>query len=349
MTRLLDVDFQVGRTGALTPVARLEPVSVGGVMLSNATLHNMDEIHRKDVRIGDIVIVRRAGDVIPEVVSPVVAERKGELPLPQMPAHCPVCGSDVVQQEGQAAWRCSGGLVCAAQRKEAIKHFASRKAMDIEGLGDRLIEQMVELGMIQSIGDLYHLELSRLAGLERMAEKSAGNLLRALETSKSTRLARFIYSLGIREVGEATAEALTNALETLDAIMQADIDALQQVDDVGPVVAENIVQFFAQQRNRDIVEGLIKEGIHWPEVESPDKTASQALKGRTYVITGTLEGLSRDQAAALLKAKGARVSSSVSAKTSAVIAGEKPGSKVGKAEAFGVEILDQAGFESLIG
>ncbi|MCH8177181.1 MAG: NAD-dependent DNA ligase LigA [Proteobacteria bacterium] len=349
MTRLLDVDFQVGRTGALTPVARLEPVSVGGVMLSNATLHNMDEIHRKDVRIGDIVIVRRAGDVIPEVVSPVVAERKGDLPLPQMPAQCPVCGSDVVQQEGQAAWRCSGGLVCAAQRKEAIKHFASRKAMDIEGLGDKLVEQMVELGMIQSIGDLYRLEHSQLAGLERMAEKSASNLLQALETSKSTRLARFIFSLGIREVGEAMAEALANAFITLDAIMQADIDTLQQVDDVGPVVAENIVQFFAQERNRDIVQNLIKQGIHWPEIESSDKTGSQPLAGQTYVITGTLEGLSRDQAAALLKAKGARVSSSVSAKTSAVIAGAKPGSKVGKAEAFGVEVLDQAGFESLIG
>jgi DNA ligase (NAD+) len=255
----------------------------------------------------------------------------------------------VVRQEGQAAWRCSGGLVCAAQRKETIKHFASRKAMDIEGLGDKLVEQMVELGMIQSIGDLYHLEYSQLAGLERMADKSASNLLQALETAKSTTLARFIFSLGIREVGEATAEALANAFRTLDAIMQADIDALQQVDDVGPVVAENIVQFFAQERNRDIVQNLIKQGIHWPEVESPDKTGSQPLAGQTYVITGTLEGLSRDQAAALLKAKGARVSSSVSAKTSAVIAGEKPGSKVSKAEALGVEVLDQAGFESLIG
>ncbi len=348
MTRLLDVDFQVGRTGALTPVARLAPVSVGGVMVSNATLHNMDEIHRKDIRIGDIVVVRRAGDVIPEVVSPVASERTGDFPLPEMPAQCPVCGSEVVQQAGQAAWRCSGGLVCAAQRKEAIKHFASRKAMDIEGLGDKLVEQMVELGMIQSIGDLYHLQLPRVAGLERMAEKSASNLLRALETSKSTTLARFIFALGIREVGEATAEALANALGSIDAIVQADSDRLQQVDDVGPVVAENIVRFFAQEENRDIVQDLIKQGIHWPEIESPDEADSQPLTGRTYVITGTLEDLSRDQAAALLKAKGAKVSNSVSAKTSAVIAGEKPGSKVSKAEALGVEVLDRAGFELLI-
>ena len=222
MTRLLDVNFQVGRTGALTPVARLDPVSVGGVMVSNASLHNMDEIHRKDVRIGDIVIVRRAGDVIPEVVSPVVAERKGKLPLPQMPAQCPVCGSDVLQQEGQAAFRCSGGLICAAQRKEAIKHFASRKAMDIEGLGDKLVEQMIDLDMIQSIGDLYHLEFEQVSGLERMAEKSAHNLLQALEDSKSATLARFIFALGIREVGEATAEALANAFKSINGVMLAD-------------------------------------------------------------------------------------------------------------------------------
>ena len=348
MTRLLDVDFQVGRTGALTPVARLEPVSVGGVIVSNATLHNMDEILRKDVRIGDIVIVRRAGDVIPEVVSPVIAERNGKLSLPQMPAQCPVCGSDVLRQEGQAAFRCSGGLICAAQRKEAIKHFASRKAMDIEGLGDKLVEQMVDLDMIQSIGDLYHLELEQVSGLERMAEKSANNLLQALEDSKSTTLARFIFALGIREVGEATAEALANAFKSVNAIMLADAEGLQEVDDVGPVVAENIVQFFAQHRNRDIVQNLIKQGIIWPEITAPALAGGQSLAGQTYVITGTLDGLSRDQAAALLRARGAKVSSSVSSKTSAVIAGEKPGSKVAKAEALGVEVLDQAGFEALI-
>jgi DNA ligase (NAD+) len=348
MTRLLDVDFQVGRTGALTPVARLEPVAVAGVMVSNATLHNMDEIERKDIRIGDIVIVRRAGDVIPEVVSPVVIKRKSDLPLPQMPQHCPVCGSNVVKAEGQAAYRCSGDLICAAQRKEAIKHFASRKALDIEGLGDKLVEQMVELKIIQSIGDLYHLELSQLAALDRMAQKSAANLLESLEASKATTLGRFIFALGIREVGEATAEALANYFRDLDSIIAADIEALQQVEDVGPVVAANVVQFFDQQQNLEIVQGLIEQGIHWPSIAVPEATENLPLRGKTFVITGTLQGLSRDQAAAQLKARGAKVSSSVSARTSAVIAGEKPGSKASKAEALGVEVMDQFQFEALI-
>ncbi len=348
MTRLLDVDFQVGRTGALTPVARLEPVAVAGVMVSNATLHNMDEIERKDIRIGDIVIVRRAGDVIPEVVSPVVIKRKRDLPLPQMPQHCPVCGSDVVKIEGQTAYRCSGDLICAAQRKEAIKHFASRKALDIEGLGDKLVEQMVELKIIQSIGDLYHLELSQLAALDRMAQKSAANLLESLEASKATTLGRFIFALGIREVGEATAEALANYFRDLDSIIAADIDALQQVEDVGPVVAANLVQFFDQQQNLDIVQGLIEQGIHWPSIAVPEATENLPLRGKTFVITGTMQGLSRDQAAAQLRARGAKVSSSVSARTSAVIAGEKPGSKVSKAEALGVDVMDQVQFEALI-
>ncbi len=348
MTRLLDVDFQVGRTGALTPVARLEPVAVAGVMVSNATLHNMDEIERKDIRIGDIVIVRRAGDVIPEVVSPVVIKRKRDLPLPQMPQHCPVCGSDVVKIEGQAAYRCSGDLICPAQRKEAIKHFASRKALDIEGLGDKLVEQMVELKIIQSIGDLYHLELSQLAALDRMAQKSAANLLESLEASKATTLGRFIFALGIREVGEATAEALANYFRELDSIIAADIDALQQVEDVGPVVAANLVQFFDQQQNLDIVQGLIEQGIHWPSIAVPEATENLPLRGKTFVITGTMQGLSRDQAAAQLRARGAKVSSSVSARTSAVIAGEKPGSKVSKAEALGVDVMDQVQFEALI-
>ena len=348
MTRLLDVDFQVGRTGALTPVARLEPVAVAGVMVSNATLHNMDEIERKDIRIGDVVIVRRAGDVIPEVVSPVVRERKQGLPRPQMPQHCPVCDSEVVKTEGQAAFRCSGGLICAAQRKEAIKHFASRKAMDIEGLGDKLVEQMVELALIQSIGDLYHLELAQVVGLDRMAEKSANNLLQSLEVSKATTLGRFIFALGIREVGEATAEALASYFRNIDNLIAADIDLLQQVEDVGPVVAANVVQFFSQTQNLEIVRDLIKQGIHWPKIDTPRASEVLPLQGKTYVITGTLEGLSRDQAAAQLKVRGAKVSSSVSARTSAVIAGEKPGSKVGKAQALGVEVLDQRQFESLL-
>ena len=349
MTRLLDVDFQVGRTGALTPVARLEPVAVGGVTVSNATLHNMDEIERKDIRIGDTVIVRRAGDVIPEVVAPVEAQRKGKLKRPVMPGECPVCGSEVMQQPGQAAYRCMGGLICAAQRKEGIKHYASRKAMDIEGLGDKLVEQMVDLGMIDTIADLYQLSLESVAGLERMAEKSAQNLLDALEQSKTTTLARFIYALGIREVGEATAEALADYYGELDALMQADAENLQLVEDVGPVVAENIRHFFDQERNRDVVGELPEAGVNWPQIESSGSSLEQNLDGRTYVITGTLEGYSRDQAARALKDRGAKVSGSVSAKTTAVIAGEKPGSKVTKAEALGVEVLDQAAFEQLLG
>ena len=349
MTRLLDVDFQVGRTGALTPVARLEPVAVGGVMVSNATLHNMDEINRKDVRIGDIVIVRRAGDVIPEVVAPVVEQREGNLELPRMPERCPVCDSEILQQPGQAAYRCVGGLVCAAQRKEAIKHYASRKALDIEGLGDKLVEQMVERGLIDSIADLYHLSLEQLAGLERMAEKSARNLLDALEQSKQTTLARFIYALGIREVGEATAEALADYFGVIDAMMDADVETLQQVEDVGPVVAENIRQFFDQDKNRVIVDKILLQGVSWPSVDMARQRQSQSLEGNTYVISGTLDGLSRDQAASQLKARGARVSGSVSAKTTAVISGENPGSKVAKANGLGVEILDQAGFERLLG
>ncbi len=348
ITRLLDVDFQVGRTGALTPVARLEPVAVGGVMVSNATLHNMDEILRKDIRIGDRVIVRRAGDVIPEVVAPVPEQREGRLRKPKMPKRCPVCRSEVIQQPGQAIYRCSGGLACAAQRKEAIKHFASRKAMDIEGLGDKLVEQLVDLELIDSVADIYTLTREQLSGLERMAEKSAQNLLEALDESKHTTLARFIYALGVREVGEATAESLAEHFAGLDALMDADVDELQQVEDVGPVVAENVRHFFDQPQNLEIVRQLLDHGIHWPAVAARD-AAAQTLDGRTFVISGTLDGYSRDQAARLLKSRGAKVSGSVSAKTSAVIAGESPGSKVTKARELGVEVIDQAGFERLIG
>jgi DNA ligase (NAD+) len=347
MTRLLDVDFQVGRTGALTPVARLEPVAVGGVMVSNATLHNMDEIERKDIRIGDVVILRRAGDVIPEIVAPVVQQRIGQLELPKMPAHCPVCGSEVLQQSGQAAYRCVGGLFCAAQRKEAIKHYASRKALDIEGLGDKLVEQLIEQGLIDSVADLYDLTPEQLSGLERMAEKSAQNLLEALEKSKTTTLARFIYALGIREVGEATAEALAQYFADVTALFDVDEETLQRVEDVGPVVANNIRHFFDQRENRDVVERLLQQGVHWPQGEAGGQQ-EQTLVGNTYVISGSLEGMSRDQAAGLLKARGARVSASVSTKTTALIAGESPGSKLAKAEALGVEIIDQAGFNRLL-
>jgi len=346
MTRLLDVDFQVGRTGTLTPVARLEPVAVGGVMVSNATLHNMDEIERKDIRIGDMVVVRRAGDVIPEVVAPAVEQREGDLPRPQMPRRCPICDSEVLRLPGQAAYRCTGGLACAAQRKHTIRHYASRKAMDIEGLGDKLVDQMVEQGLIDTVADLYELSLEQVAGLERMAEKSAQNLLDALDESRHTTLARFVYALGIREVGESTAESLAAHFGDIEPLMAADVEALQQVEDVGPVVAENIRHFFDQPKNRDIVGRLLAAGVDWPAVEAAKRSSS--LEGKTYVITGTLDGYSRDQAASLLKARGAKVSGSVSAKTSAVIAGENPGSKLAKAEALGVEVLGQAEFEKLL-
>ena len=347
MTTLLDIEFQVGRTGALTPVARLEAVEVGGVVVSNATLHNMDEIKRKDIRIGDTVIVRRAGDVIPEVVSVVLKDRKTDFAQPEMLENCPVCGSEVVQLEGQAAYRCTGGLVCAAQRKEAIKHFASRKALDIDGLGDKLVEQMVDLGMIDSIADLYSLTLEQLSSLERMAEKSAQNLLDALEHSKQTTLPRFIYSLGIREVGEATALALANHFTNLPSVEKADEESLIQVEDVGPVVAANIVHFFAQQDNQQVIETVVAAGVHWPAIEKRDDI-DLPLKGTTYVITGTLEKYSRQQAAELLKKLGAKVSSSVSKKTTAVVAGAKPGSKVDKADKLGVKVLDEKLFDELV-
>lgn len=348
MTKLLDVEFQVGRTGALTPVARLEAVEVGGVTVSNATLHNMDEIGRKDIRIGDTVIVRRAGDVIPEVVSSVAKDRKGDYPLPEMPSRCPVCGSEVIRNEGQAAYRCTGGLVCGAQRKEAIKHFASRKAMDIDGLGDKLVEQMVDLEMIHNAADLFSLKKEQIAELDRMAEKSAQNLIDAFEASKQTTLPRFLFALGIREVGEATAQALAAYFADLDSIMQAGQDTLEQVEDVGPVVAFNISHFFSQPDNISVIEQLRSAGVTWPDIEKPDES-ELTLQDKTFVITGTLEDYSRQQAGERLKAKGAKVSSSVSSKTTAVIAGEKPGSKVEKAEKLGVEILNEIQFKQLIG
>ena len=347
MTTLLDVEFQVGRTGALTPVARLEPVAVAGVTVSNATLHNMDEVARKDVRIGDTVIVRRAGDVIPEVVSVVQKNRKDHFKPPQMPQQCPICGSDVIRLEGQAAFRCSGGLICAAQQKEAIKHFASRKAMDIDGLGDKLVEQMVDQGLIESVDDLYHLTLEPLAALERMAHKSAQNLLDALENSKSTTLPRFIYALGIREVGEATALALAQYFTDLSALEHAEEEVLLQVDDVGPVVAANIRHFFEQPANQKIINRLIASGVKWPSIEKP-QAIDLALAGHTYVITGTLSQYTRQQAATMLQSKGAKVSGSVSKKTTAVIAGDKPGSKVDKALKLSVAVLNEQDFEALI-
>ncbi len=349
VTRLLDVEFQVGRTGAVTPVARLEPVFVGGATVSNATLHNMDEVLRKDVRIGDSVIVRRAGDVIPEVVNVVLDRRPPEARQIELPVICPVCGSQILRLEGEAVARCSGGLYCPAQRKEAIRHFASRRAMDVEGLGDKLVDQLVEQGLVSSVADLYGLTSAQLAGLERMAEKSAANLVQALEDSKQTTLARFLYALGIREVGEATAGSLATHFGSLEPIMEADADTLQQVPDVGPVVARHVASFFAQDHNREVIQALQTAGIRWP-TEAPAAQEAQALAGQTFVITGALETMTRDEAKDRLQALGARVSGSVSGKTSYVVVGADPGSKLDKAEKLGVKILtEQALIELLSG
>ena len=348
ITVLREVEFQVGRTGALTPVARLEPVFVGGVTVSNATLHNMDEIERKDVHVGDTVIVRRAGDVIPEVVGVVMERRPGDARPVEMPAECPVCGSEVVRAEGEAVARCSGGLYCGAQRKEAIKHFASRRAMDIEGLGDKLVDQLVEAGLVDHVDGIYRLTVEQVASLERMGEKSAQNLINAIDASRDTSLERFIFALGIREVGEATARALAMHFGDLEPLMKADEEALQTVPDVGPIVAKHIVRFFAQGHNRDVIEKLLESGITWAKIEIQE-TGEQPLKGNTYVLTGTLESMTRDEAKSWLMALGAKVTGSVSKKTTAVIAGAEAGSKLDKAEALGVEILDENDLKALLG
>lgn len=348
ITVLEDVEFQVGRTGALTPVARLKPVFVGGVTVSNATLHNMDEIERKDVRIGDSVIVRRAGDVIPEVARVILEYRPADARQIEMPTHCPVCGSDVQRPEGEAVFRCTGGLYCPAQVKEAIKHFASRKAMNIDGLGDKLVEQFFEQGLIRHVDDLYRLieKKEQIAALERMGEKSAENLVNALEKSKSTTLERFIFALGIREVGEATAKALARHFGSLEVLQAANEETLKLVPDVGPVVAANIAQFFQEAHNRDTIQHLRDLGIHWQDYEAKPPEALP-LAGKTYVITGTLSR-SRDDIKADLEALGAKVAGSVSKKTTALIAGESAGSKLDKAQSLGVEILDEAGLATLL-
>ncbi|KAA6184662.1 NAD-dependent DNA ligase LigA [Thiohalocapsa marina] len=354
LTRVQAVEFQVGRTGAVTPVARLEPVSVGGVTVSNATLHNMDEVARKDVRVGDTVFVRRAGDVIPEVVR-VLPERRppGAAPV-QLPRQCPVCGSDVVRAEGEAVARCSGGLVCAAQRREAIKHFASRRAMDIEGLGDKLVEQLVERDLVHDPSDLYRLDLNTLADLERMGRKSAQNLLDALQRSRHTTLARFIHALGIREVGETTAAALASHFGDLSPLLSASEAELVEagVPGIGPIVAAHLASFFAQPHNRAVIERLLDPdlgGIHWdsPAPSASADTEARPLAGQTVVITGTLSR-PRDQVKAQLQALGAKVTGSVSSKTDFVVAGSDAGSKLDKAQALGVRILDEDGLEQLL-
>ncbi len=348
LTRVLAIDFQVGRTGAVTPVARLEPVFVGGATVSNATLHNMDEVWRKDVRVGDTVIIRRAGDVIPEVVGVVLERRPKGTRRVTLPKHCPVCGSEVIKPEGEAVARCTGGLYCPAQRKESIKHFASRKAMDIEGLGDKLVEQLVDNELVHNPADLYHLTKAQLVGLERMGEKSAQNLLDELEKSKSTTLPRFLYALGIREVGEATALALAQQFGSLKAIQAASEDELQETPDVGPIVAAHIAAFFRQPHNKEVIDKLIAAGIHWQEGAPRPRPEDLPLAGKTFVLTGALSR-PRDDYKARLQALGAKVSGSVSKKTDYVVAGEDPGSKLAKAEQLGIEILDEEGLLKLLG
>lgn len=347
LTQVLGIDVQVGRTGKLTPVAKLAPVFVGGVTVTNATLHNEDETRRKDVRVGDTVIVRRAGDVIPEVVAVLPDRRPEGAQVFSMPGTCPVCGSAAVREEGEVDFRCTGGLYCGAQRKQAILHFAQRRAVDIEGLGDKLVEQLVDAGVVKTLPDLYRLGVMALANLDRMAEKSARNVLEALEKSKQTTLPRFLFGLGIRHVGEATAKDLARHFGNLDAIMNASVDLLLAVNDVGPTVAQSIRTFFDQPHNREVVEQLRACGVRWEE-GAPPKAASLHLAGKTFVLTGTFPTLRREEAKALLEAAGAKVAGSVSKKTDYVVAGEEAGSKLDKARELGVAVIDETAMLALL-
>jgi DNA ligase (NAD+) len=348
LTTVLAIDVQVGRTGKLTPVAKLAPVFVGGVTVTNATLHNEDEARRKDVRVGDTIIVRRAGDVIPEVVSVLLDKRVGESDIFSMPHNCPVCASAAVREEGEADYRCTGGLFCSAQRKQAITHFAQRRAVEVEGLGDKLVDQLVDTNIVRTLPDLYRLGLTALANLDRMAEKSAQNIVAALEKSKQTTLPRFLYGLGIRHVGEATAKELARHFGKLDAIMDATEEQLLAVADVGPIVAKSLRMFFDQAHNREVVEQLRACGVTWPEGE-PAPVAVQPLSGKTLVLTGTLPTLGREEAKALIEAAGGKVAGSVSKKTSFVVAGAEAGSKLDKAQELGVPVLDEAVLKDLLG
>lgn len=348
LTKVEGVEFQVGRTGAVTPVARLDPVFVGGVTVSNATLHNIDELHRKDVRVGDTVIIRRAGDVIPEVVSVVKSRRPKKTVQVRLPDLCPVCGSHVKREEGEAVARCTGGLYCKAQRAEALKHFVSRRAMDIEGLGAKLIEQLVEENRIGNPSDIFRLTRDELAERERMGEKSAENLINAIEASKSTSLSRFLYSLGIREVGEATARSLASHFGNLPEIVRANVDDLEKVPDVGPVVAKRIRGFLDEEHNLEVIRQLQELGVRWADTEPMQIAEDGPLSGKTFVITGTLPGMTRDEAKSLIQKKGGKVTGSVSKKTSYLLAGEKAGSKLTKAQSLEVEVLDLDGLMSLV-
>lgn len=344
-TRVERVEFQVGRTGAITPVARLTPISVGGVIVSNATLHNFDELNRKDIREGDFVIIRRAGDVIPEIVEAVINKRPHSAKKVKIPTTCPICHSAVEKFEDEAVLRCTAGLYCPAQLRESIKHFASRRAMDIDGLGDKIVDLLVDNALIKNAADLFQLNRAALIALPRMGEKSADHLLAAIEKSKSTTFARFLYALGIREVGEATANVLSAEFPDLNTLMQADVLQLQHISDIGPVVAAHITAFFSEPHNQQLIQKLLSLGVHW--VTKPQST-TLPLKGKTFVITGTLSSMSRDTASEKLQALGATVSSSVSAKTYAVIVGASPGSKYDKAKQLGVNCIDEKGFSDLL-
>ncbi len=349
LTKVVDIGVQVGRTGKLTPVAKLEPVFVGGVTVSNATLHNEAYVHTLDVRIGDTVIIRRAGDVIPQVVAVVAERRPASTRKWTMPAHCPVCGSAVERDEAEKDHRCTGGLVCAAQRKQALLHFASRRALDVEGLGDKLVDQLVDGQLVHTPADLFKLGIGTLAALERMADKSAANIVGALEKARHTTLERFIYALGIRHVGETTAKDLARHFGTLDALMAADEAALLEVSDVGPVVAASIAHFFAEPHNREVIEQLRAAGVVWPEGEPRAPRVAGVFTGKTLVLTGTLPTLARDDARARIEAAGGRVSGSVSKKTDFVLAGEDAGSKLEKARELGVRVIDEDEFNRMLG
>ncbi len=348
LTTVEGVEFQVGRTGAVTPVARLQPVFVGGVTVSNATLHNIDELHRKDVRVGDTVTIRRAGDVIPEVVGVIESRRPKGTSAVQLPKQCPVCGSAVIRESDEAVARCSGGLYCSAQRAEALKHFVSRKAMDIEGLGSKIIEQLVAVDRIKTPADIFQLKKDELAEMERMGEKSAENLVNSIEDSRSTTLERFLYSLGIREVGEATASALASYFGKLDVIQRATEEELVEVPDVGPIVASRIRSFFDEGHNRDVIRALRDFGVHWEESEPQQSPSEGGLSGKTFVLTGTLPTMTRDEAKQKIQALGGKVTGSVSKKTNYVVYGDKAGSKLAKAQDLGVETIDEAGLTVLL-
>ncbi|ARG97210.1 NAD-dependent DNA ligase LigA [Legionella micdadei] len=348
MTELCAVDFQVGRTGALTPVARLKPVSVAGVTVSNATLHNMDEIIRKDIRIGDTVIVRRAGDVIPEVVSVVMEKRPAHTEAIHLPTHCPVCGADVIREEGEAVARCTGGLFCSAQLKRSLWHFASRRAMSIDGLGEVIIEQLVDQGIVRDISDLYKLDLTTLANLPRMGKKSAENLLNAIEKSKKTTFARFLYALGIREVGEVSARALALEFGDVDALKKVSAERFMEIRDIGPIGAYHVVHFFAQKHNVEVIDKLLAQGIHWPYEKRVQLNEHHPFYSKVMVLTGTLASMGREEAKARLLAVGAKVTGSVSVKTDYVVAGSEAGSKLDKAQELGVNVLNEEEFLRLL-